>query len=105
MDDHPAELAANTALDKVIADLTAAAAQVEQIADPQQAFEVASRIADRVAEVTQEMAALTAGVRGRQVVRIWDAEKMTLAELGKRIGRTKQRAKQILDAQRSEDDE
>jgi hypothetical protein len=76
-----------------------AAAIIEAIDDPQEAFDRADELADGIRKVYDEQATK---LRAGQVARIWEAEEMNLTELAGRISRSqprsKQRAHQLLKA-------
>lgn len=69
-----------------------AAAAIETIPDPQQAFEKAGELRSAADGLVGEAASL----RARMVHRIWEAETMSLAALADRIGVSKTRADQFL---------
>ncbi|HEY3035203.1 MAG TPA: hypothetical protein VGJ54_11175 [Streptosporangiaceae bacterium] len=78
---------------------------VEDTADPQQAFELATKLVDDLGNLYEQAADL----RARQVGRIWTSEKMTLEVLASRIstrkaraGQLKQRAEELIKAQEGE---
>lgn len=64
---------------------------VEDTTDPQQAFELATRLVDDLGKLYEQAADL----RARQVGRIWTSQKMTLEVLAKRISTRKARAGQL----------
>lgn len=66
---------------------------INRYPDPQRAFELATLLADTERDLTGRGAEL----RARQAHRIYEAEEMSLTELGKRIGNlSKQRALKML---------
>jgi hypothetical protein len=79
-----------------------AAAAILGIPDPQQAFEAADQLAEELRRLYEQDAA---ELRNLQVDRIWEQEKMTLADLAERISvnrrRSKQRASQIINRART----
>ncbi|HEV8653185.1 MAG TPA: hypothetical protein VG276_28265 [Actinomycetes bacterium] len=64
---------------------------VEQVTDPQQAFELATELVDDLGRLEGQAADL----RARQVGRIWASETMTLEVLAQRISVRKARAGQL----------
>ncbi len=65
---------------------------VEETADPQQAFELATKLVDDLGNLYEQAADL----RARQVGRIWRAEELSLADLAERISVSKARAGQFV---------
>jgi hypothetical protein len=98
--------------DAALAALVAAAERLSDAADrmpdPQAAFDLVTKAADEYRDESWKLTSALAAIRARQVQRIYEAEKLTLVELGQRIGGlTKQRAKKMLQAaaaSRQEDD-
>src|SRR5262245_37457797 len=88
MDD---DTTAGRALYAIIRAYQDAATAIEAIADPEQAFEEADRLAEGIRRVYDEQATK---LRAGQVQRIWNAEAMTLAELATRISRSQPRSRQ-----------
>jgi len=64
---------------------------VEETTDPQQAFELATKLVDDLGGLYEQAADL----RARQVGRIWTSETMTLSVLAERISVKKARAGQL----------
>ncbi|MBB5870590.1 DNA-binding transcriptional regulator YiaG [Allocatelliglobosispora scoriae] len=60
--------------------------------EPQQGFKQATDLA----ELMRDLADTAAGLRAEAVRRIWQSEKMSIAELADRIGVSKARADQLL---------
>lgn len=93
------EQAVAQALDAIRRAYEEAAAIIENIPDPQEAFDRADELADGIRKVYEEQASR---LRGEQVERIWSSEEMSLSELATKISRsqprTKQRAFQLLKA-------
>lgn len=93
------EQAVAHALDAIRRVYEEAAAIIEQIPDPQEAFDRADELADGIRQVYDEQATK---LRASQVARIWNSEKMTLGELASRMSRSqprsRQRAHQLLQA-------
>lgn len=85
-------------LDAAIQALTTAyaevLAQIDEMPDLQQAFEHATALAEQV----RQMAEQASDLRAQIVRRIWDAEKLSLAALAKRVGVSKARAGQFVQA-------
>ena len=80
------------ALDLIRAGLREGTAALAGIADPQQAFDQATSYA---ATATREVRMTTAKDRADQAVRIRGDEGLSLAQLAKRVGVSKQRAGQL----------
>jgi 3-methyladenine DNA glycosylase/8-oxoguanine DNA glycosylase len=93
----PDDLAAATRA--VESNYTAARAAIEAIAinDPQLAFEFATELRDRLDRLVGNAAEL----RALTVERVWESEKLSLAALAKRIGVSKARADQFIQAARA----
>lgn len=88
------EQAVAQALDAIRRAYREAAAIIEEISDPQQAFDRADELADGIRKVYDDQAV---PLQREQVKRIWEAEEMTLTELAKRTNRaSRQRAHQLL---------
>jgi glutamate-1-semialdehyde aminotransferase len=88
------EQAVAQALDAIRQAYEEAAAIIEQIRDPQEAFTRADELAEGIRKVYDEQAIT---LQRQQVERIWTSEEMSLTELAKRTNRaSKQRAKQLL---------
>lgn len=69
------------------------AERINRFPDPQRAFELATLLAD----AERKLGGPAADLRAQQVRRIWEAEELTLTELGNRIGGvSKQRARRLL---------
>lgn len=90
----PDDLAATTAA--IESNYTDARAAIEAIAtnDPQLAFEFASELRDRLDLLVGNAAEL----RALMVERVWESEQLSLAALAKRIGVSKARADQFIQA-------
>ena len=88
----PAELRAAVAA--IRASYASARAAIEATADPHEAFQLASEFRDRIDELVGEAAEL----RARMVQRVWETEQLSLAALAKRIGVSKSRADQFIQA-------
>lgn len=73
---------------------------VQATADPQEAYESATRLADGL----REMADAAARVRAETAARIHRAESLSLAGLAERLGVSKARADQLLRAARKSPD-
>lgn len=71
---------------------------IDTIVDPDAAFRDATTLGLHLAQHVETAASL----RAHAAQRIYDAEKMTLAELADRIGVSKSRAHQFLDAAKKE---
>jgi hypothetical protein len=99
MDTMTGEQLVAQALDTIRQAYKEAAAIIEHITDPQEAFDRADELANGIRRVYDDQATK---LRAAQVGRIWEAEEMTLTELAGRISRsqprTKQRAHQLLQA-------
>ena len=65
---------------------------VEETTDPQQAFELATKLVDDLGNLYEQAADL----RARQVGRIWREEELSLADLAERISVSKARAGQFV---------
>jgi hypothetical protein len=93
------EQAVAQALDAIRRAYEEAAAIIENISDPQEAFDRADELATGVRKVYDEQASR---LRAEQVERIWSSEEMSLTELASRISRSqprsRQRASQLLQA-------
>jgi len=93
-----AEQAVAQALQTIRRAYEEAAAIIESIDDPQEAFDQADKLADGIRKVYDEQATK---LRAQQVGRIWEGEEMSLTELAKRISRSqprsRQRASQLLE--------
>lgn len=88
------EQAVARALDSIRRAYEEAATIIEDITDPQEAFNRADELADGIRKVYDDLAT---PLQRRQVERIWDSEEMTLGELAKRTNRSsRQRAYQML---------
>lgn len=74
---------------------------VEAVADPQRAYEYATRLADLMRELHEAAVAL----RPKAAVRIWEEEKISLASLAARIGVSKARAGQLVQSARRVQDQ
>lgn len=86
--------AAISDLEKAHAAAHAAIGMIDEIADPQGALDLAKELA----KVLNKISELTFKVRNRLAERIYQAEQMSLAELGKRAGVSKARADQLVRA-------
>jgi hypothetical protein len=86
------EEALRTAIAAMRSAYAQAAAAIEAIPEPQQAFEKAGELRSAADGLVGEAASL----RARMVQRIWEAETMSLAALANRIGVSKTRADQFL---------
>ncbi len=84
-------------LDALRTTLTEIQAMIAAVADAQRAFELATKLAELLREAADEAAVL----RARMVGRIWEDEKLSLAQLAERISASRSRAKQLLDAARA----
>lgn len=73
-----------------------AAAAIDAIPDPQRAFEHADRIGNMISEGARDAAGSGGEMRARQVRRIWEQDKLSLAQLARRIGVSKSRASRIV---------
>lgn len=88
------EEAVAQALDTIRRAYEEAATIIENIDDPQEAFDRADELADGIRKVYDEQAI---ALQRQQVERIWVSEEMTLSELAKRTNRSsRQRAYQML---------
>lgn len=88
------EQPAARALDMIRRAIEEAATIIENMPDPQEAFDQADKLADGIRKLHSEQAMK---LQRRQVQRIWDSEEMSLTELAKRTNRTsRQRAYQLL---------
>ena len=67
---------------------------ITTMSDAQQAFEDATELAD----LLRDLAEAAANLRSRTVRRIWEEEQMSLAALAERIGVSKARAGQLINA-------
>jgi hypothetical protein len=85
------EQAVAQALDAIQRAYEEAAAIIEGIDDPQEAFDRADQLADGIRRVYDDQATK---LRASRVARIWEAEEMTLTELANRISRSQPRSKQ-----------
>jgi DNA-binding transcriptional regulator YiaG len=74
-----------------------AAATIEGIEDPQVAFEVATHHQAEVRALHEREWARASQVRAQQVVRIREAEKLSLAKLADLVGLSKSRVAQLVD--------
>jgi hypothetical protein len=94
-----ADQAVAQALDTIRRAYEEAAAIIDNISDPQEAFDRADELADGIRTIYDEQATK---LRAQQVGRIWEAEEMSLTELANRISRSqprsRQRASQLLQA-------
>jgi hypothetical protein len=82
-----------------LVDLYATAlASIESVSDPQAAFEVASAWQNQVRALHEQQAMKASRLRARQAVRIREAEALSLAGLADRIGVSKARADQLVNA-------
>lgn len=73
-----------------------AAAAIDATTDPEQAFALATDLADTTRQVHDRIAGRLARLRARQVVRIRDRESLSLAQLAGRISVSKARADQLV---------
>jgi DNA-binding transcriptional regulator YiaG len=73
-------------------------ATIEGIEDPQVAFEVASAWQQTISALHEQQANQAARLRARQAVRIREREALSLAGLADRIGLSKSRAEQMVNA-------
>jgi hypothetical protein len=72
-------------------------AALDKIPDPQDAFNRLTQAADEFTAEARKLTSTFGAKRAQQVQRIWEAEELTLTELGDRIGGvTKQRARKLL---------
>jgi len=94
-----AEEALRTAIAAMRSAYGRAAAAIEAIPDPQEAFEKAGELRSAADDLVGEAASL----RARMVQRIWEAETMSLAALANKIGVSKTRADQFLRTARATD--
>jgi hypothetical protein len=84
------------ALDVIRRAYEEAATIIEDIDDPQEAFDRADQLANGIRKVYDDLAT---PLQREQVRRIWESEEMTLTELAKRTSRaSRQRAYQLLKA-------
>jgi hypothetical protein len=74
----------------------AAATTVSSIRDPQQAFEVATRLAEEIRKLHDLQIVKLRRLRAQQAVRIREKESLSLAALAERISVSKQRADQLV---------
>lgn len=84
----------DSALDTIRSAYARAAAIIKSTADPAAAFRDAGRLADVVREAT----GATGQLRADMAARIWQSEEMSLAGLASRIGVSKARAAQFINA-------
>lgn len=90
------EQPADRALETIRRAIEEAATIIEEMSDPQEAFEQADKLADGIRKLHNELAMKA---QRRQVKRIWESEEMSLAQLAKRTSRgSRQRAYQLLQA-------
>jgi len=75
-----------------LAGLDQAFRTIEGTPDPQQAFELATKLVDDLGNLYEQAADL----RARQVGRIWREEELSLADLAERISVSKARAGQFV---------
>jgi DNA-binding transcriptional regulator YiaG len=73
-----------------------AAAAIDATADPQAAFEIATKLQDEFADYRAKIEPEVRKLRARQAVRIREAEKLTLAVLAERISMSPTRAHQLV---------
>jgi DNA-binding transcriptional regulator YiaG len=86
-------------LHQELVDLYATAlASIESVGDPQAAFEVATAWQQTVRTLHEQQAMKASRLRARQAVRIREAEALSLAGLADRIGVSKARADQLVNA-------
>jgi DNA-binding transcriptional regulator YiaG len=91
-----AEQSIARALDRMAQLYDEAARTVEAISDPQEAFEVATALAEQVRALHDLQATKLRKLRARQAVRIREKESLSLAALANRISVSKQRADQLV---------
>ena len=91
MDSMTGEQAVAQALDAIRRAYEEAAAIIEDITDPQEAFDPADELADGIRKVYDDQATK---LRTGQVERIWNSEEMSLSELATRISRSQPRSRQ-----------
>ena len=96
MDTVTGEQAVAQALDTIRRAYEEAATIIEDISDPQEAFDRATELAEGIRKVYEDEAAK---LRALQVGRIWEAKEMSLTELANHISvGSRQRAHQLLRA-------
>jgi hypothetical protein len=83
-----------TAAAAIESNYSSARAAIEAIDDPQLAFEFATELRDRLDRLVGDAAEL----RALMVERVWESEQLSLAALAKRIGVSKARADQFIQA-------
>ncbi len=82
-----------TAIDQGTTDFKALADAINDLPDPQEAFDIATYLQEH----HDTLRGHAADLRAVQAARIWDSRKMTLTELGEKLGGvTKQRAGQLV---------
>lgn len=93
MADEDVEHALAAAMAAVKEDYEEAAMQIRAISDPQRAFERATELVSMLREITGH----AADERAFAAERIKERERLSLAQLGERIGMSKQRAGKLLE--------
>lgn len=85
-------------IDGLLADMrhayARAVALVRAMPEPGKAFDAATRLTAAL----RELADSAAGLRGESITAIWQAEELSLAALAKRVGVSKSRANQLIQA-------
>lgn len=92
---EPAEL--RDALTAMRSNYAAGRAAIEATEDPRRAFTLATEFRDKIDELVGSAAEL----RAQTVERVWESEQLSLAALAKRIGVSKSRADQFIQAARA----
>lgn len=93
-----AVVALHGAIDEVRRAYKETGAAIDAIPDPQQALDVATKFSEDVASELREVSRIGLGIAYRQVVRIRDAEQLSLSALAARLSVSKSRAHQIVEA-------
>ncbi|MFI5935779.1 hypothetical protein [Actinoplanes sp. NPDC051494] len=96
-DGEPPGSALDDALNRLRESAAVAMAAVEEIPEPNRAFEQATALREAIDGLVGEAAAL----RARMAARIYESEKLSLAALANRIGVSKARADQLIRSTKS----
>ncbi len=84
----------DNALEAVNAGVAEAAEIVRATTDPRSAFDLATRLASTLRDATS----FAAQIRAEMAARIWQTEELSLAGLAQRLGVSKARAAQLVNA-------
>ena len=93
-EDGPAPDPLDVALAAISGACAEAARIIEAVPDPRAAFDGATRLADTLRDAASSAAKMRAGMAAQ----VWRAEELSLAALAERIGVSKARAAQLVNA-------